>query len=53
MIEFSFERMAEFEPSSKGRIFESAEEMQLLHHVIENTPYKTVSSLTHKILNNF
>ncbi len=38
------QEMDEFKVSSQvGRLFESSEEILLLHHVIEDTPYETVS----------
>ena len=49
LVEFCAEDIDSFEPSSKdGRMFVNAEEMQLLHHAIEELPYKPVNKQTNK-----
>ena len=43
IIEFSFDKSSEFQPSDGSNLFNSAEQVQLLYHVIQETPYNTVS----------
>jgi hypothetical protein len=42
-VEFSAENASDFEPSHGDEVFVSGEEMQLLHHAVQGTPYKVVS----------
>lgn len=43
MMVFRVEKVEEYELSSRGTVFESAEEVQLLHNAIEDTSFETVS----------
>ena len=43
IIEFSFDKSSEFQPSDGSNLFNSAEQVQLLFHAIQETPYNTVS----------
>ena len=45
MMAFRVEKKDRFELSSRGTVFESAVEVQLLHRVIEDTAYDIVSLL--------
>ena len=42
-MEFKVADMAKFELSSRGTVFESGEEIQLLHHAIEEAAYDSVN----------
>ena len=43
IIEFSFDKSSEFQPSDGSNLFNSAEQVQLLFYAIQETPYNTVS----------
>ncbi len=51
MVEFCAESISEFELMKDGKMFASAEELQLLRHTIDSTPYKRVRSLSVHSLN--
>lgn len=51
MAEFCAEQVSDFELSADGKLFTSAEELRLLYHVMESTPYDTVR-LWHNLAQN-